>query len=370
MATRHSITLLFAGGGTLGPVTPLLAVASVLHRKRPAWKIHWVGTASGPERAWIEERGMVFTTLPVVKWTSYPSKEWLRALISWMRARRQARRIIDQYKPSAIVGAGGFTALPLMLVARNLSIPCLMHQLDVVPGLTNRRVARWCVSITTSFEYERSPFGMDVSDERIPTPVRIDPRSLPTRMHAVRHFDLDPFRPVTLVMGGGTGARAINEMIIRSLATWLPWTQIVHVTGIGKDALCVKNQRTGYVVRTHLIDEMPYAYAAADVVVSRAGMGTLSEIAALALTAVLIPLPNSTQEVNARAFEEQGAALVFDQNETCFAERVREGVRLLVSDLDERKKMGERARAFLPTDDGTALAERVVRAVETSLVST
>jgi UDP-N-acetylglucosamine--N-acetylmuramyl-(pentapeptide) pyrophosphoryl-undecaprenol N-acetylglucosamine transferase len=358
--------ILFAGGGSLGPVTPLIATARALARLEKNLQFFWIGTPTGPERALAEAEGMQFSSLPVVKLPRYPSLKWLTLPFDWLRVRHLAAVELERVKPDVIVSVGGFTATPVMIEAVRRGIPCVMHQLDLRPGLSNRRVAKLCSSVTTSFEYERPPFGEWVSDERIASPVRFQRADLPTRTAAARHFGLDSKQPVTLISGGGTGAQALNQHVGRTIAEWLKLTQVIHLTGRGKsDGL---KERPGYVVRELLVEDMGHAYALADLAVSRAGFASLAEMtASLAIPTIAVPLPGTEQEENARAFEEQKALIVVEQSHPRFDDEVLSAARLMLSDADICRELGENAQAFLPTDDGTALARRVLKALKNSM---
>lgn len=353
--------LLCTGGGTLGPVTPLLAMVQAARRLDSGVEVCWIGTPDGPERALIEAEGIRFFPLPVAKLPRYPSLQWLAFPWNWYRARREAGRLLDQIRPDVVVTAGGFTAVPVIFAARKRRIPAAMHQLDLKPGLANRRVAPYCQSITTSFEYERPPFATELADERIPTPTRFRLEDLPTRTAAARVFGLDPRRPIVLVFGGGTGAQALNTCLEQTQDEWLKMTQIIHLTGKGKHTAGLKEKK-GYVIREFLQAEMVDAYAAADLVISRAGFATLAEMtAALAKPTIVVPLPGTEQELNAQAFEEHGGLIVIDQGRRDFASELLEVVKLLLNDQDARTEMGLAAQQFLPTDDGTVFAKRVFR---------
>lgn len=357
--------ILFAGGGSLGPVSPLLATAKALKRLHKQVRCGWVGTPDGPERLLVEAAGIPFQYLPVVKLPRYPSLKWLTFPLDWIRVRRLAGKILEAHKPDTVVSAGGFTATPLMIEAVRRGIPCVIHQLDLKPGLSNRRVARFCASVTTSFEYERPPFSSWVVDERIATPTRFRADELPSHAMAAKHFGLDPKKPIVLVFGGGTGALPLNEHVRRMKKQWLTLTQVIHLTGKGKDAGFKSDK--GYVVRDLLVDDMAMAYAAADLVVARAGFATLSEMtAALSIPTIAVPLPGTEQEGNAQAFEERGGLVVVEQSHPRFDDELLSAAKLMLSDADIRREMGEQAHEFLPTDDGTELAKRILKVVNKS----
>ncbi len=351
---------LLVGGGSLGPVTPLIAFASALKRLHPEATFAWAGTPDGPERSVVEHAGFSFSPIPVAKLPRYPSVRLLSFPFDWWRAKRAARACLGTERPDAVITAGGFTAVPVVSAAAAKGIPCFTHQLDLVPGLANKRIAKRCRFVTTTFEYEKPPFGTWVSDEPIPTPMRFADAALPSRDEAVRAFGLDPTRPVIVVVGGGTGAHRLNTHLWRTLDAWLAFTQVIHVTGIGKGSEGVS--RSGYVQKPLLEAEaMLQAYAAADLMVGRAGIGFLTECAGLKKACILVPIPSNQQEYNARAVEERGAAVVLDQNVSSFDGDLPETARLLLGDAEERGQMGERLHKALPTDDGSVWATKVLR---------
>ncbi len=361
------MTILFVGGGTLGPVMPLVACARAIRRLSPKAQCVWIGTPIGPEAAIIARESIPFSSLPVAKLDRFPSWRWLTFPFDWARARQKAKRLIDDMRPDIVVSVGGYTAIPIVLAAAARGIPCATHQLDLEPGRTNAMIAKHCASVTTSFAYEVAPFGDRVRDERIATPVAIAEKQSPTAEVAKRHFGFDANRPVVLIFGGGSGAQFLNKHVARTLDVWLSFTNVLHGTGIGKTAALDASKRKGYFARALFMEDMRAAYAAADIVIGRGGMGTLSEIAWAKKTAIVVPIPNTHQETNARAFEERGAAIVVDQKSKSVDEDILTAAKLLLTDGAERRAMGARAHETIPTDDGTALAKRVLSLIRPSL---
>lgn len=348
------MTILFAGGGSLGPVTPLLAVARALKRKTPGLAFAWAGTPDGPERDLMKSEGIPFYPVPVAKLPRYPDARWLSFPFDYLRARRIAREILDQVKPEAVLSVGGFTAVPIIRMAAGRGIPCLIHQLDLQPTLSNKLVARRCVSRTSSFAQP--------GYERLATPVRVRADELGGREQAAAYFGLDAARPTVLVLGGGQGAQAINQALSKKMPMWLAKTQVIHSTGKGK-AEGMKFEE-GYVVREQMtLEEIAHAYAMADLVITRAGIGTLSECAALSKAAMIIPIPGTHQVENAKAFSSAKAGLFVAQDQPDFEDILLQQAMDLLSDEARRQKMGMAAHGFFRTDDGSALADRVLRAV-------
>ena len=301
----------FVGGGTLGPVTPLLAVLRTMKKNDSAMEYIWFGTAHGPERALIPP-DVRFYDIPVAKLPRYPSFAWMTFPFNYFAANYKARKILKKERPDIIVGAGGFTQVPVITSAHEQGIPSVIHQLDKVPGMSNQMIALKADSVTTSFAYEEGPFSEPVKSRRIATPVRFSKEDLISKEEAAKHFDLDPKKPITLIIGGGTGALSVNEAVVALLDELLGFTQVLHITGKGKK---VMNSRAGYAAIEFLEDDLILAYSAADLVVSRAGMGSISECVALEKPLILIPIMNSHQEKNAEQMEKGGERFRFGKME-------------------------------------------------------
>jgi UDP-N-acetylglucosamine--N-acetylmuramyl-(pentapeptide) pyrophosphoryl-undecaprenol N-acetylglucosamine transferase len=353
--------ILFVGGGTLGPVTPLLAVAATSEIRSQKTEIIWVGTEGGPERELVEAAGYRFLTLPVAKLPRYFSLQLFRAPFDFFDARKRAGRILDAERPDMIVSAGGFTAVPIVMEAKKRGIRCIAHQLDYVPGLSNKLVAKRCDVVTTSFAYTTSPFGRKKT-HRIATPVRFSTHDsrrttpdarLPTHDSAKEYFGFNPSRPVIFIVGGGTGAEQLNRMVPMLRMRLGEHVQTLHITGRGKIGHLM-SQPPEYVVREFMTDEMLNAYIAADLVISRAGMGAISELAALAKPAILVPYPHSPQEANAHALAD-AVRVVHTRHHDWERTLVREASSLL-ADVSRREALGQALHEALPTDDGGEMA--------------
>lgn len=354
------MTIVYAGGGTLGPVTPLLAVHARLKERDPKIRGIWLGTPNGPERKLVEALGMGFVAVPVARWPRFLSWQQIVFPFRYWQALRVARRVLRQERPDVVVSAGGFTAVPVVRAAAKMGIPTLAHQLDWLPGLTNRFLADRATKVTSSFVYKNPPFGARISVEPVATPVRFSLNGLPARSHALRQLGLSADAPTIFVMGGGTGAQALNDLVQASWKTWRArgW-QVIHITGLGKEGEAIHD--AGVIQKALCLpEEMRVLYGAADVLVTRAGMGAISEAVNLRKPMILVPLPNSPQEANARAFAEAEAALVIPQTVADFGTWIEKGIQRLLRDAPLVRLTVDRAANVLKTDQGEALAERVM----------
>ena len=356
------MTILFVGGGTLGPVTPLMAVLRRMKKLQPELLFAWAGTPDGPERELIEREGVSFYPIPVAKFARQFSWSWFSWPSNFMRARRVVRELLDKVQPSLVVGLGGFTQVPVMQQAAKRGIKCAIHQLDKEPTLSNRLVASLCSSVTAAFEYETSPFGQ-VKTERVATPTRVVGSVVPDKEAGAERFFLHSHQPIVFVFGGGTGAQALNEAVWAMQPKLSSTVQIIHMTGKGKSHLA--QSKEGYIVKEFLDEkDMLFAFTAADVIVCRAGMGTLSDLAALSKTAILVPIPDTHQEKNVDAVK-AGVTLV--EQHIGFAETLRLTIEELLPQTKHREELGKKLHELLPTDDGSALAERWLRLLKTTL---
>lgn len=350
---RQKNRILFCGGGTLGPVTPLLAVLRRMREVRPDLEFSWIGTAQGPEAPLVEGEGVGFHALPVAKVARYPDKSWFTFPFDYLKARKEAERLLKDIEPDAVFSAGGFMQVPIIRLASKMGIPCAIHQLDYTPLLSNKAVAGKCASLTASFDYPSPQFG-GMKAIRVATPCRFANVPTPTRETAAIEFGLDSNGPIVFVTGGGTGAVSLNEAISGILDDLPEKTQIIHLTGKGKMGESL--ERDGYKPYEFFNEtQMLNAYCASDLVVSRAGFGALSELAALGKPTITIPLPNSPQEENVRAL---GDSIVSVHQGTGFAENLKQQITRLLDDSSAREKLGRSLRQRLPTDDGRELAER------------
>jgi len=357
------MTILFTGGGTMGPVTPLLAVARRMREMEKDVHLVWAGTKEGPEKSVVEREKIPFYDVPVAKVPRFISLRLGTFPIDYWKARRRAREILADVKPDLVVSAGAFSSVAIMHEAKKRGIPCATHQLDYKPGLANRIMARWCDSVTTTFEYKKAPFGR--KSARVKTPCRFTGKIADRQnflrdgfqKKALARFGLDPDKKTLFVFGGGTGALALNDVISELLDDLLREIQVIHVTGSGKGS---PRKRKHYVTASFFDEKaMLDAYAASDLVISRAGLGTISELACLQKAAILVPIPHSHQEANAEAMpfpiiEQKGQ----------FAKNLLDEIRGLIDNEKRKEKIGKEANHHLPTDDGTDLAKRWLELVK------
>ncbi len=347
--------ILLAGGGTLGPVTPLLALVETWRASDASTQFVWVGTPNGPERSLVEEMYKIpFHTLPVVRLPRGFCFEWILLPFQFLRAVFLSVQILRSVRPDVIVGAGGFTQVPIIMTASLFQIPCVVLQTDVHPLLSTKFVIPFVKRIILGWPQTQNAFPKS-KITIIGVPVR--PSILNgSRARAALTFGFDEKKPTVLVMGGGTGARWINHCLEEIVTQLCETANVLHVTGTGKhtnDPISIPGYKTVETLRAEMAD----AYAIADVVVGRAGSGTITELAALSKPAILIPLPDSPQEENARAVSD--ATRILSQKETT-PQMLLQEIMSLLNDSQTRARYALKIKTIVQTD----VASQIIEVIE------
>ncbi len=291
-------TVLFCGGGTLGPVTPLLAVAKTLQTISPDREQNWITTPAGPENQLLREYS--FNPISFSAPKLQRNKLYLLpfVIIQLLIALVNARKLVKQINPGLVVIAGGYVGVPLALIAWWFKIPIIVHQLDLQIGLANQLIIPLASSVTTSWPQTADKLKKNQA-KYLGTIVRSDLNAGRAEL-AQERFGLRPNFPTVLILGGGTGALSINEKILSIASQLLPHCNLLHVVGRGKLVTGLTTLGAGYHAVEYLGAGLADAYAVADLVVSRAGMGTIMELSVLAKPTILVPLAGP-QTINATA---------------------------------------------------------------------
>lgn len=306
--------ILFSGGGTLGPVTPLLAIREIVQTKYPDATFFWVGTKKGPEKLLIEQKGIPFAHISSGKMRRYFSLWNIIDVFTISWGFLQSVKILWREKPDVCISAGGYVSVPLHWAAWFLGVPTWIHQQDFNVGLANSLMKRVATQVTTALEQQVHHFPKRKT-KWIGNPVRNEIIE-GNKQDAIKKFGLEKDKPVIFVTGGGTGSLRVNQLTVEALPGLLEVAQVIHLSGKERPQELVEHTaqlfKKGYHLYQFFTDEMKDAYAAADIVISRGGFGTLTEIAALGKIAVIIPKPGH-QVQNVRYLESKAAAVYVNE---------------------------------------------------------
>ena len=350
--------IVVAGGGTGGHVFPALTVAQEF--RNAGHEVLMVGTAHGLEATLAPKRGFELALIDIHGFTGQSLSYRFGFCLLLVRSVWQSLRLLRRFRPDVVLGVGGYVSAPVLVAARVLGIPYVLHEQNAIPGAVNRLMGRWARCVCLSFPDESGIFGRSVLTGN---PVRGD-------IFACPEIPGEP--PALLVFGGSQGARALNQAMVAALPlleTWRGRLRIRHQTG----AADLETVRAGYrnagwdegnVVP--FIDDMAGAYAEAQLVLCRAGATTLAELAGCGRPAVLVPFPfaaHDHQMKNARALEKRGAALVLPQAELA-PERLAALIGELLEDQTRLRKMGAAIRALARPDAAQSIVRECLRCTE------
>jgi UDP-N-acetylglucosamine--N-acetylmuramyl-(pentapeptide) pyrophosphoryl-undecaprenol N-acetylglucosamine transferase len=374
--------LAITGGGTGGHVLPALAVVDELRRREAITDLIWIGSKDGVERRAAEEAAIQFVDIPTGKLRRYLSLRNLTDAARLPLGVVAARRALVAFRPDVILSTGGFVSVPAVVAARGIA-PVLTHEQTAILGLANRINARFADVLAVSHS-QTEPLARRLHRRVVVTgnPIRVG-LTAGDRNRGLQQLGFDGAMPVVYVTGGARGASPINQRIAALLPGILDHAQIVHQTGPPsanadagnlsqlRETLPIAVRRRYYVVE-FLRDELPDIYAAADLVVGRAGAGTIAELAYVGLPAILIPLPGARsdeQALNARVLGDAEAAVVIAQQDAT-PTKLETEILALLDDPDRRARMANAARSVARPDAAARLAEELLSLARQRLVAT
>lgn len=349
--------VLLAGGGTAGHVSPLLATAEELLARHPEVRITVLGSVGGIEERLVPAAGLDLRLIPKVAFPRRPAGAVIRFPGALREVVAKVGKLLDEVDAQVVVGFGGFVSPPAFFAAKRRGVPIVVHEQNARPGLANRAGARLTSHVATTFGSSELAHAKVIG---MPLRSQISELDRPARRVEGREFfGLAADLPTILVTGGSLGAARLNDTFARRISEFgAAGIQVLHVTGRGKE-IEVPQQAPGtppYVVLPY-VDRMDLAYAAADLVVSRAGAGMVCELATVGLPAVFVPLPvgNGEQRLNAAEMVAAGGAqLVPDEYFT--PEWVDAHLLPLLTDAEAMESMAAAARS---TGHGGAAADLV-----------
>lgn len=358
--------ILVSGGGTGGHIFPALSIANALKRRLDC-EILFVGAENRMEMEKVPAAGYPIKGLPVAGFDRKHIWRNFGVLLKLNKSLKMARRIVKDFQPDIAIGVGGYCSGPTLKAAQRAGVPTLLQEQNSYAGVTNKLLARKAKKICVAYE------GMDrffPQGEIVMTgnPVRKDLTEKATNPKKAREgFGLDAERPTLLVVGGSLGARTLNETMEAGVKKLVDaGIQVIWQTGknFGERGPQAAKGLKGVVV-TQFIADMASAYAAADLVVSRAGAGSISELELLGKPCILVPSPNVAEDHqtrNALALSERGAAVLVTDAE---AEEKLVGTAIgLLADKKRLDRMSEEISKLALRDSDEKIADEVVKILE------
>ena len=353
--------ILIAAGGTGGHVFPAIAIADEIRKVNPNAEFLFVGTKGKIEARIVPQRGYAFENI----WISGFHRSFrmdnllfpIKVAVSFV----QSFFLMRKFQPNVVIGTGGYVCGPVLLIASMLGVPTIVHESNSFPGVTTRMLSTRATRIFTAFDATMQWLKQKDNVEFVGTPTR-DVLGTISQEHGIRFFNLDPSKKTVLIFGGSLGATSINQAV-REMINELTSAGIQLIWQTGKsDTILVDEMETKKNTWVGVfIDKMEYAFAAADVVICRAGATTLAELTRLGKAAILVPYPHAAadhQTFNARSLVDAGAAIMItDRNVKTM---LKNELISLLSDDKKRQKMSEACRKLGKPNAGSKIAHRIL----------
>lgn len=370
--------IIISGGGTGGHIYPAVTIAKTIAGMVQPCEILFVGTAEGMEADIVPKEGFNFAAVEARGFQRRLSLDTIRTVIKTLAGLGQSVKLLRSFRPDIVIGTGGYVCGPVLFTASLMGIPCLIQEQNVIPGITNRILARFVRKIAVGYPEAARFFGKQ-ADKVIATgnPIRPDVVSV-SRQEGIKALELADNKLTLLVVGGSRGARTINTAMLDVYRHFAGRgdIQILHVTGQSEynnivDAVQrsgINIEKTGNIKIKPYLYDMPQALAAADVAVFRAGALGLAELTARGLPAILVPYPYAAenhQEFNARVLENHGAAVVIRDAELS-GPRLVEAINELLSDRQRLDNMAQASKSLGRPEAARTIAQIAIGLADTA----
>lgn len=304
--------IILTGGGTAGHVTPNLALLPSLRKEE--FEIHYIGSYNGIERRLIEDAGIPYDGISSGKLRRYFDIKNFSDPLRVLKGYGQAKRLMKQYRPDIVFSKGGFVSVPVVLAAKHYKIPVIIHESDMTPGLANKICIPAAKKVCCNFPETLNYLPKDKA-VLSGSPIR-EELLTGDRLSGLQYAGLSANRPAILVIGGSLGSVTVNHAVRSILPKLLSQFQVIHICGKGNlDESLIGT--SGYVQYEYVDKPLRHLFAAADLIISRAGANSICEILALRKPNILIPLSAAAsrgdQILNANSFAKQGFSTVLEE---------------------------------------------------------
>lgn len=359
-------SIVLAGGGTAGHINPMLAIAREVQELSSEASIQVVGTEGSMEARMVPEAGYDISFIPKVPFPRRPGKEVFSFPGAFLGSLKTAQKVLKDAQADVVVGVGGYVCTPMYLAARKLGIPVVIHEANARPGLANKVGATSAALVATAF-----PNTPIKNARHVGMPMRsaiegLNPQE--ERPAAYERLGLDPHLPTLVVTGGSLGAQSLNKAVREIYQRLDEWGfQLLHITGRDK---ALKDDSGNLLTATNyhqreFIISMEDVYAVADLMVVRSGAATVSEVAAVGIPAIFVPLPigNGEQALNAKSLVDAQAGLLVkdsDFNAQWFAQNIP----TLMNDSQRLHEMAQRAHQQGIRDAARTMAQEILKVAQ------
>jgi UDP-N-acetylglucosamine--N-acetylmuramyl-(pentapeptide) pyrophosphoryl-undecaprenol N-acetylglucosamine transferase len=351
---------MIAAGGTGGHVFPAIAIADEIKEMKPESEILFMGTKGKIEARAVPQKGYNIGFIWISGLHRSLRMDNLLFPIKVITALFQSFFAVRKFRPDVVIGTGGYVCGPVLYAASLLGCPIFLHESNSLPGVTTRILSRRAAAVFTAFETTARWLKRKDNISMVGTPTRSSLHSA-NRDQGAGFFQLDPAKKTVLVFGGSLGAASINSAVdgmVKDITG--SGYQLIWQTGVYGSFFAEKWKNESGCRIYQFIDNMEYAYAAADVVICRSGATTAAELTGLGKTAILIPYPHAAEDhqtVNARTLADAGAAVMIKDGETGM--KLKDELFRLLNDDDRRLRIGRACLEFGRPEAGKKIAQKV-----------
>jgi len=346
------LKIVLTGGGTGGHIYPALAIARYMLDQDPHVEILYIGSSTGLEQEIVTKRNIPFKSIKISGFKRKLSFDNVKTIWRFLRGVRTSKNMMRDFQPDVVIGTGGYVCGPVVYAAAKLGIPTIVHEQNVIPGLTNIFLSKYVDCLAVSFAGSEGQFSNARRTLYTGNP-RATEVSQANPDNGRAHFNLSADKKIVLVVGGSRGARAINEAMVGMVPqlSTLSDVHFIYVTGqqyfaaTNRQIEAIGTEPANLSVVPYL-DNMPEVLAATSLIVNRSGASFLAEITALGVPSILIPSPNVTnnhQEKNARWLADEGASVMIREHELDSAQLFHT-IRKIMTDPIRTESMAHRAK--------------------------
>lgn len=356
--------IVLTGGGTGGHIYPALAIGRYCKQQQPETELLYIGSDTGLERDIVPKAGVRFESIRVTGFRRKLSMSNLKTVWNFITAVQRSKKLLRQYKPDVVIGTGGYVCGPVMYAAAQLGIPTLIHEQNVLPGLTNRFLSRYASVVAVSFPggetyFSNAPKVVYTGNPRATEVVSANAASAREKLGIPANTQLVVF------VGGSRGAKALTDAMVAMAPLWRKDESfhILYVTGAPYYEATVEKTKTivdalnGKLIIVPYVDQFPDVLAASHLVIGRSGASSIAEITAIGVPSIQVPSPNVTnnhQEANARRLVEAGAAEIILERDLNPQQMV-EQIRSFMADQNQRIRMQEASKKMGKPDSADVI---------------